>query len=144
MRIIRFFVTAVAVVVSACSHETKSAVQQIVVLDETVLKIAETENQCRVIWSRKRSAGGRVDLALRPPCNFHRQSDGRLNSRGDSKRKVILIESMIGKKDQQGHCKVQVARVAISPSGVSASPNVANVSSCPPFQWDDVMYSGTF
>lgn len=144
MRSARSGLVALALLAAACTPQAVPAKADMAAVNGVALQLTESDAACFVTWSLSGTTGKRLQLALPPPCQFHRSPSGQINFRGDARRSVILVESLEALGDKTLGCRIRIARIAITQIGVTTSPNIAKVGSCPPFQWEDKMYSGQF
>ena len=92
--------------------------------------------------------GADTDQVIRLPlaglCQFHRDPGGALRVMDSPDGAIFLVETAVPKSDSPGDCDTQVLAVRMTANGPVAAATPARVASCPPFQWDDVMFLGAF
>ncbi|MBM7069315.1 hypothetical protein [Actibacterium sp. 188UL27-1] len=85
-----------------------------------------------------------VELDVSGLCQLHRDSTGAPRSVEGPVGRIFLVEQSVPATDGSGDCDTQVQAVAVGEDGLVVAPNTARVASCPPFQWDEVMFLGVF
>lgn len=103
----------------------------------------QTLKGCELIYASP-SKQGHFELQLSPPCHFHRHHDGKLRVMSFDKMEVMLVESSRPDSNYPKDCYTQIQAVRVMDQQVNISQHVAEVATCPPFQWDEQMFSGLF
>lgn len=102
--------------------------------------------KCWISYAKK---GGKVkelrlNLPMSLPCQFHRDDKGKLRTKNVNGSTIILIESWQPEakpiQDVKKYCDTQIQALVIK-KGKVVLGGVDKVAMCPPFQWDDYMFS---
>lgn len=109
------------------------------------LKLSEQAGLCQL-----RALGGsepqEMTLKIPWPCSFHRTDQGDVRVVVRAPYATLLVESSQPERDPQraGDCDTYVQALRIRQSAVEASTVADRVASCPPFHWDEKMFTALF
>jgi hypothetical protein len=107
--------------------------------DITLTLAAET---CVLQWQRQDRPDS-LTLAMPPPCQLHRNKD-RLRIKTVGRVHYVLIESSRPHPELPRDCITFVRSLRIEGTDVKVSPHMTKAAACPPFQWDDMMFTALF
>lgn len=129
--------------VSACaeSYVIPMQVQAIVQerLGSYVVSLQEKAKKCQL------NVGGRqLELQIPWPCDFHRNQKNEVRIKSLKNTKIVLIEAASRHSTLTGSCDTRIQAVKFSKQKVIVSEYVNEVATCPPFQWDDKIFTGLF
>ncbi|HLM61959.1 MAG TPA: hypothetical protein VK308_14230 [Pyrinomonadaceae bacterium] len=164
-----FFLTAV-MTITACGQakkvtapqtyektpETISSQTNTDVVTETVggkeFSLKNNAGKCQLVFGNKI-----IDLGIPWQCDFHRSPDKavRVFPRDFYKEKkklpknykntqIILIEYSTSNPNNPNDCRTQLQAMKIANGKVTASKLTSNLTSCPPFQWEEKNFVGLF
>lgn len=142
-----FTTTSIALLLLACTGPVAPA-QNLTASEQPIHEIAgaqifvEDADGCTVM------ALTDADLMPMPstlpwPCNIYSDTNGIPVLLETPKGKVALIESsrpVTGTKD----CDTRIAAIRVQNGRVTLSDFTDRVAACPPFRWDDKLYTGLF
>lgn len=111
-------------------------------IGDLLLQLSESQGACRL--QVVGPAPSSVALDLPAPCAFHRDPSAEIRTVQHADSIVLLIESSIPLPESPGDCDTRLKAVAIEAGKVVVSPHTDQVASCPPFQWDEMMFLGLF
>lgn len=121
---------AVAMSVSAAKAET--------------VEVRSGVNECIVVWT---GASGRqeINTGIPAPCAIHKTLKGELRVYRDGNRSVVLIETSVPDPSRgEKSCITQIRGLAYDAQSATLSKHISRVASCPPFQWDQKMFTALF
>jgi hypothetical protein len=106
-------------------------------------QIELTENRITVTTSRRDL---RVfDLKSTAPCRLHRDPRGNVRTLTAARPKVVLIEctteTMRSADGKRRLCDTKIHGLVFGADGPSLAGRTQSVGMCPPFQWDDHMFT---
>jgi hypothetical protein len=107
------------------------------------LAIVEGSPECLLRWE---NAGESEEIGLQvpSPCQLHRGPGGEVRVKTSGGKQYVLIESASRQAGAAQDCITFVRALVIEASAVRASPHTARVAACPPFQWDEKMFTALF
>jgi hypothetical protein len=112
-------------------------------LSGMALSLVESSPECLLQW-QGHGKTGEVKLQMPPPCQFHQGRDGMVRVVASQGKQYILVESARRVKDPAQGCITFIRALAIALRTVRVSPHVSRVATCPPFQWDEMMFTALF
>jgi hypothetical protein len=104
------------------------------------LQLEARDGNCRLLVPEQPG----IDLRLKWPCQFHRDSSGKLRTKQVGERQVILVENSEQLPPPNKDCRTEIQAIRSAEQGLEASPAVSRVAACPPFQWDEKVFIGLF
>lgn len=104
------------------------------------LQLEERNGNCRLLVPEQPG----IDLRLKWPCQFHRDSSGKLRTKQVGERQVILVENSEQQPSPSKDCRTEIQAIRSAEQGLEASSAVSRVTACPPFQWDEKVFIGLF
>ena len=83
-------------------------------------------------------------LAIPWPCNFHKSKSGEVRIIRSGKYEYILVESSKPNSERGHGCETYLRAIRASIQKVYISEHKDKVASCPPFQWDKMVFTELF
>lgn len=83
-------------------------------------------------------------LSIPWPCDFHRGTDSKVRIYMHRGAAIALIESSRPHPSLPKDCETELQAMKVRKGVVSVSKHTDKVASCPPFQWDQKMFTGLF
>ena len=134
---------AAAVATSGCSGAQSGSPK---ILDERQADIGETSMTLREDSGKclldTNANSFRLDIPW--PCDFHRGPDDAVRTMTFDDTLIFLLENSKAHPDLPDDCVTQVQAVKAIDGGWQASEYTDKVAACPPFQWDEMMFTGLF
>jgi hypothetical protein len=107
------------------------------------LLLSLSSKGCKLTYTAA-STEGSIELQLPPPCDFHRSRDGKVRVISLRETDIILVESSRPNSKYPGDCETRIQGIKLTAQQVFVSRGVSRVAACPPFQWDEKMFTGFF
>lgn len=130
--------------------QTATLIKEIIEGKEFALKT--DAGKCQLIY-----AGETFDLQIPAPCDFHRSPEkavrlfprdfysGKKKQPSNYKNtQIFLIEHSTVNPDRPNDCRTQLQAIKIVNGKWRVSKSVSKLTSCPPFQWEEVNFTGLF
>ena len=86
--------------------------------------------------------GAPIATGIPWPCAFHTDSKGSVRTFRRKAYTYALMES--SRAENPKDCETHVQSVRISSTKVQISPHHDRLASCPPFQWDNILFTELF
>lgn len=83
-------------------------------------------------------------LKMQWPCAFHVDLNADIRIEKEGAASYIIVESARRLEDHPEDCQTSLKSVKIQQSTVEVSKNMAQLASCPPFQWDAHVFTELF
>jgi hypothetical protein len=120
------------------------AAAQIARGDQLPLKVQPNVTGCVVVWSGG-GAEQSLQIGIPGPCDLHKTLGGDVRVHKDKNRSIVLIEHSVPDPTRGGKtCITEIRALAIEAGQATVSRSTSRVASCPPFQWDQVVFTGLF
>ncbi len=120
------------------------AAAQIARGDQLPLKVQSNVTGCVVVWS----GGGAVqslNVGIPGPCDLHRNLSGEVRIHKEENRSIVLIEHSVQDPTRGGKtCITEIRALAFDAAQVTLSRSTSRVANCPPFQWDQMVFTALF
>lgn len=107
------------------------------------IEVVAASDRCTIIWTGS-SSSRELAVGIPAPCRIHKDLSGKVRYRMQDGRSIALIESSSPDPSRGNSCLTQIRGVRFDHASVTLSGGVSKVASCPPFQWDDKMFTGLF
>lgn len=130
--------------------QTKTLITEIIEGKELTLK--NEAGKCQLT-----SSGDTFDLQIPGQCDFHRSpektvrvfprdfySGKKKQPKNYKNTQIILIEHSTANPDNPGDCRTQLQAIKIVSGKISVSKSTSKLASCPPFQWEEINFTGLF
>ncbi|WP_332681031.1 hypothetical protein [Bosea sp. (in: a-proteobacteria)] len=105
--------------------------------------IAPDAGRCLLTWVE--AAGRReVDVGLPSPCTLHKDASGKVRLHKRGRDLIALVEHSVPDPARGARCITQVRGVLFEKGAATLSPAISRVAACPPFRWDEKMFTGLF
>jgi len=128
------FVFAAAIAVSLSTSAANA---------ETI-EVKAGNSECIVLWTGEASSQ-EINVGLPAPCALHKTLAGDVRVYKEKTRSIILIETSVPDPSRgEKSCITQIRALAYSAKTATLSKNISRVASCPPFQWDQKMFTALF
>ncbi len=112
---------------------------------QTQLRLEDGDGVCRAIASTREGAAARYILDVPWPCQFHVDKAGNVRTIQGAGHVYVLVESSTRVKGASSDdCETFLRSIRINGKRVEVSPHKDRVASCPPFQWDALMFKELF
>lgn len=132
---------------SSCAGTTASDAQQKLQLKigNTQLWLEDDNGVCSAIVSTEHGSAVQYPADIPWPCRFHADKVGNVRTMEGAGYIYVLIESSKGAKNPSSDdCETHLQSIRIKGKSVEISPHKDLVASCPPFQWDAVLFKELF
>jgi hypothetical protein len=120
-------------------------------LDEGIVKLADAQLQLeernQMCYVKNISLSNRTeiyDLGIPWPCGFHKSKSGEVRIIRSGKYEYSLIESSQRIPGSERDCETHLRAVRAKDNKVHISEHKDKVASCPPFQWDKLVFTELF
>jgi len=138
----RFMKSLIAISIISLLSCTSFAEYENIVLTKAIfagekMELRPIAGRCVLI----RADQSQFPLKINGPCQFHLDLKGKLRVKMIEGTPVMLIETFEKMPGDIG-CITDVQAVRMRQGRLIASRGVNHVASCPPFQWDEVVYRG--
>ena len=125
----------VAASTAACGNTSKF------VVGGKELFLADNSGMCQIVIPSDQVT---LDLIIPWPCQVHKDTSDKIRVYKQSGDVYFLIESSVPHPDLPEDCLTQLQSIRASDGKFSQSNFKDTVASCPPFQWDTVLFTGLF
>ena len=112
-------------------------------VDRGKIDIASDSARCVIAWSGKGRAEDLV-VDIPAPCALHKDLEGSIRFFDKGGRRIALIESSAPDPARGDSCITHVRGVIFDENGAELSEGISKLAACPPFQWDQKMFTGLF
>jgi len=132
---------------SSCAGTTDSDAQQKLQLKvgQTQLRLEDGNGMCSAIVSTEHGSATQYALDIPWPCRFHTDKAGNVRTIQGADYIYILVESSKRTTNPSSDdCETHLQSIRIKGKSVEISPHKDRVASCPPFQWDAVLFKELF
>jgi hypothetical protein len=112
-------------------------------LGEMQLLLEERHANC---FATATASDGKIQayaLHIPWPCQFHKTAKGQVRTLEKAGYRYVLVESS-KPKDGTKDCDTQIRSVRAQGNMVEVSQYHERVASCPPFQWDEMLFRALF
>ena len=110
----------------------------------TQLRLEDRNGLCGLVARTAKGPDIRLGLSVPWPCNFHLDMSGNLRAIHKAGFAYALIESSKRMPTPSRDCETYIQSLRVKVSHVEISQHHDRVASCPPFQWDSVMFMELF
>jgi hypothetical protein len=107
------------------------------------LRLEEREAVCFITRSNRGGKERVYSLDMPFPCAFHRDPSGDVRVIRNGKHVYALVES-VKHVGGSADCETYLRSVRIVNAELQISEHKDKVASCPPFQWDRIMFTELF
>jgi hypothetical protein len=90
------------------------------------------------------AAAGDIKLQIPWPCQFYLDREGEVRTLAVADAEVAVVEHAAPDPESPKDCDTRLHAVRISGRGIRASEYSDRVAACPPFQWDEPVFTGLF
>ena len=112
---------------------------------QTQLRLEDGGGVCRATASTGEGAAARYILDVPWPCHFHVDKAGNVRTIQGASHVYVLVESSTRVKGASSdECETFLRSIRINGKRVEVSPHRDRVASCPPFQWDALVFKELF
>jgi len=147
-RIFIAFVISVIVVVrnASCAETSDSDIQQKLLLrvGRTQLRLEGRNGSCHAIASTEHGSAAQYALGIPWPCRFHTNKAGQIRTIQDSGYVYVLVESSKRTTTTSNDCETHLRSMRAKGTSIEVSQHKDRVATCPPFQWDIVLFKELF
>jgi hypothetical protein len=78
------------------------------------------------------------------PCHFHKDMSGKVRTIRSAQYEYILLESSKPARENSRDCETHLRSIRALGEQLQISQHQEKVAACPPFQWDDVLFTELF
>lgn len=110
-------------------------------LSEINLSLVNNSGICQLIYGDTQA---KINTKIHWPCNFHRSSGGGIRFLKIQDYQILLIESSRPHAVIKGNCLTEIQALKLFSNKITMSNYSDRVSVCPPFKWDEKMFTGLF
>lgn len=107
------------------------------------LALSETQGMCQ-LTSKKGKNIHTQPLDMQWPCAFHLDLASAVRIQKSGTASYIIVESVKRNEASSKDCQTSLKSVRIQKSKAEVSKSTAQVTSCPPFQWDSYVFTELF
>jgi hypothetical protein len=148
----RNFVPLLIVVIAAlhnssCAGTIDSDAQQKLQLNvgQTQLRLEDSKGMCSAIASAEHGSTAQYALDIPWPCRFHTDKADNVRTVQGAGYTYVLVESSTRTTHPSSDdCVTHLQSIRIKGLSVEISPHKDRVASCPPFQWDAILFKELF
>ncbi len=108
------------------------------------LVLEERDAKCFIRHAGPGGDGQARSLDMPAPCQFHRDDAGAVRSIRRAGHQYALVESARPAGPADGGCVTQLRAIRIAGKQLQISEHKDVVASCPPFQWDRLVFTALF
>ena len=106
------------------------------------MSLHDKAGRCRLRSQADTLPSREVATAIPWPCAFHLDRQGAVRVLPHKGQSVVLLESSL--VVDPANCVTHLQALRLLRTGVKLSESHDRVASCPPFQWDDMMFTALF
>jgi hypothetical protein len=147
-RILMALLIAVIAIVhnASCAGTSDSDVQQKLHLNvgQTQLQLEEHNGMCNAIASTEQGYTAQHALGIPWPCRFHTDKAGNIRTIQEAGYVYVLVESSSRTTNLSNDCETHLQAIRARGTSIEVSQHKDRVASCPPFQWDAVLFKELF
>jgi hypothetical protein len=147
-RILMAFLIWVIVVVhnASCAETSDSDMQQNLLLrvGQTQLRLEGRNGICYAVASTEQGSAAQYALGIPWPCRFHTNKAGQIRTIQDSGYLYVLVESSKRATTASNDCETHLRSMRARGTSIEVSQHKDRVATCPPFQWDTVLFKELF
>jgi hypothetical protein len=136
-------IAIVMVVCGATANESVAGDPKTARIKAFELVLSLSSEACMLTYTAPHVEGS-IDLQLPPPCDFHRSLDGKVRLISLRETDILLVESSRPNPKHPSDCETRIQGIKLTAQRVVVSRGVSRVAACPPFQWDEKMFTGFF
>lgn len=131
---------------AACAQAGKPETQQNrrLSVDQIDLRLEERSGSCSAVASVNQRAAADHPLGIPWPCNFHTDGTGAVRTIQGSGYVYALVESSQQTAAEGNDCETHLRSIRLSGRSIDVSQHQDRVASCPPFQWDTMLFRELF
>ncbi|MDH4394928.1 MAG: hypothetical protein QE278_04555 [Limnobacter sp.] len=107
------------------------------------LALSHARGMCQLI-ATKDDTIRTFPLKMQWPCAFHVDLNSDIRVEKEGSASYIIVESARRQDSDPRDCQTSLKSVKIQQSNVEVSKNMAQLASCPPFQWDSYVFTELF
>jgi hypothetical protein len=140
-------IAAGAIMAAACAAAAADGMRadpDAVTLAGVRLQVTEQGGQCYLASVNARGGERSHRLDMPAPCAFHNDPAGTLRTIRNGKSDYALIESSKAAGAGTSDCETQLRAIRAAGGQVHVSQHKDKLASCPPFQWDRMLFTELF
>jgi len=107
------------------------------------LQLEEHDQICHVINLSSTKKSQMYSLEIPWPCNFHKNRSGEVRIIRNGKYEYLLVEASTPVPDSHD-CETHLRAIRATGKKAYISEYKDKVASCPPFQWDKLVFTELF
>lgn len=110
----------------------------------TKLQLEERNQVCHVTNLSFADRAKAYSLAIPWPCSFHKNKSGEARIIRSGEYEYLLVESSKSMTGNVHDCETHLRAIRASGKQLYISQHRDKVASCPPFQWDKMVFTELF
>lgn len=127
---------------STPAHST--ALGEQTVIGSVRLQLTARGQTCHVSATSKAEKTEGRDMGMPWPCHFHKGKDGKIRVVRNGKYGHVLVEASKPNPAGGKDCETHLRAIQVAGKKWKVSEHQDKVASCPPFQWDEMVFAGLF
>jgi hypothetical protein len=129
----------------AKTNDTRMGEDQVrkILIEGVEFELYDEMKQCGIRYSRNGEVKT-IAMNIPWPCDFHRALDGEVRKKKTTGSLYLLLESSNKYPGSDGSCETHIQGIKLGGDLIVSSEYHDKVASCPPFQWDDKMFTGLY
>ena len=131
---------ALPLVLAACNSSTQGSTT----LAENRLELENQNEVCHVKNIAANNSSQPHSLNIPWPCNFHKNKSGDVRIIRSGEYDYLLVESSKPSPENSRDCETHLRSIRAAGEQLEISQHQDKVTSCPPFQWDDMVFIALF
>ena len=139
----RFAIAAFIMSISSCAIAEGTNKLEFKI-DQVLVRLEEHSGLCFAIAPTLKNKTQAYDLGIPWPCDFHRNMEGSVRIIQGQGYSYLLVESSKHQPDAPRDCETHLRAIRATNSKLEVSQHKDVVTSCPPFQWDTIMFTELF
>ena len=113
-------------------------------IGQTQLRLEGREGMCNAIASTVGGTTSQYALRIPWPCRFHTDKAGNIRTIQEAGFAYVLLESSRRTINLSNDCETHLQAIRVRGQSIEISQHKDRVASCPPFQWDTVLFTELF
>ncbi len=145
LRLVLISVIAVKPYASFAETSNLDSSQQLQLnVGQTKLWLEDHNGTCHAIASTEQGSTAQHVLGIPWPCHFHTDRTGNIRTLQEGGYVYALVESSRRVAQLSHDCETYLQSIRVRGASIEVSQHKDRVASCPPFQWDSVLFKELF
>jgi hypothetical protein len=131
---------------ASCAGISDSGIERQLRLNvgQTQLRLEDHDGMCHAIAQTKLGSATQYALDIPWPCGFHTDKAGLIRTIQETGYVYVLVESSRPTASLSKDCETHLRSIRIKETNIEVSRHKDRVASCPPFQWDTILFKELF